>query len=428
MSDFLLSAEDTALIGEYLDKVDELNRREPAKISAAVWDEVMPIIKETGEIPQKYRDIIGVRDLKERKHHFEGNRLVMDDGEQITKGYYDIAWESWNEESTQLQQQYHDAILKALRLALYKAKEEQAAPKVDELTIVELLEKIFKENKRELPEVIVHKLEKLDFPIDKVNKDIWHLLDEPTGGQLALRYNVAKSGSKTPVDILYSLDFNSLDNVSITRKLEPYDKRVYLAVAALFNAGYDIMSVQQIYNSMGYKGRAGASDIKKINAAISKMSGAHLYIDNLAEVQANYGYGHFKYDAALLPMERITAVINGQTAEAAIHVFREPPMVTFARDRKQITTVDLKLLDTPLSKTNANIELEDYLIEEIARIKNGKREPKMLYKTIYEHANIKTTKQKQRAPGKIKQLLDHYKACGHISAYKVMKDGVVIIK
>lgn len=275
-----------------------------------------------------------------------------------------------------------------------------------------------------VPTIPAHRLTKIDFPIDKVNNRVWQLLED-TKGQLSLNINVAERGSKKPVDVLYSLDFSSLENVSITRKLEPYDKRVYLAIAAIFNDGYDVMSVQQIYNAMGYTGRMSATDIKKINAAITKMNGAHIYIDNIAE-HSVYNYDHFKYDGVLLPMERIQAIINGQPVEAAIHIFREPPMVSFARDRKQITKLDIKLLDTPLSKTNANIQLEDYLLEEINRIKKGKRNPKMLYTSIYEAAGITQKKQKQRAPEKIKQLLTHYIACGHIKGYEEVANGVII--
>lgn len=275
-----------------------------------------------------------------------------------------------------------------------------------------------------IPRVPAHRLTKIDFPIDKVNNRVWQLLED-TKGQLSLNINVAKRGSPKPVDILYSLDFSSLENVSITRKLEPYDKRVYLAIAAIFNDGYDVMSVQQIYNAMGYTGRMSATDIKKINAAITKMNGAHIYIDNIAE-HSVYNYDHFKYDGVLLPMERIQAIINGQPVEAAIHIFREPPMVSFARDRKQITKINIKLLDTPLSKTNANIQLEDFLLEEINRIKKGERNPKMLYTSIYEAAGITQKKQKQRAPEKIKQLLTHYIACGHIKGYEEVANGVII--
>lgn len=419
-----LTAADIALLQEYLTAIEEVHKREPERLPVEVWDKVWPEIQATGQVPAEYRDRIGVNNVTERKHHFEGDRVVFEDGTQTTKGYYDIVWERWNSERGQIEHKYHDAIVKALRVIL--AKGMQTGDDDEKQTIIDLLQQLIAENRAELPAVIVRKLESIDFPVDKVNKDIWRILDTPGNGQLTMaRYNVAKRGSNKAIDILYSLDFNGLKDITITRQLEPYDKRVYLAIAALFNDGYDVMSVSQIYNAMGYTGRMNARDITKINAAITKMSGARLYVDNMNEANA-YKYKHFKYDGALLPMERVQAIVNGQTAEAAIHIFREPPMVSFARERKQITTVSLKLLDTPISKTNANIELEDYLIEEISRIKKGGRNNKMLYEKIYQNASITQKKQKQRATEKIYKLLDHYVKCGYIKAYKKVSDGVVI--
>ena len=412
------------MLQEYLKAIEEINQREPEQLPAEIWDKVWPEIQATGKVPAEYADRIGVNDLTVYDEIKDGKYRRIPEG-KTTKGYYDIVWERWNSERGKIEHKYHDAIVKALRVIL--AKGMQTGDDKDKQTIIELLQQLIAENRAELPAVIVRKLEKVDFPIDKVNKDIWRILDTPATGQLTMgRYNVAKRGSSKPIDILYSLDFNGLKDVKITRQLEPYDKRVYLAVAALFNAGNDVISITQIYNAMGYSGRIGANDIKKINAALTKMSGARLYVDNMQEATAYKQRKHFKYDGALLPMERVQAIINGQTAEAAIHIFREPPMVSFARERKQITTVQVKLLDTPLSKTNANIELEDYLIEEIAHIKKGHISNKMLFDTIYEKTGIKQKKQRQRAPEKIRKLLEHYRACGYIKAYKEESDGVII--
>lgn len=413
-----LTIADINKLQEYLTAVEELNRREPQKLPAEIWDKVWPEIQSTGQVPAEYRDRIGVNEVKERKHHFDGDRIVMDDGEQITKRYYDIVWERWNSEVVQLFRKYDDAILKALHAALTKDNEQQS--------ILEMLQQLIDENKANLPAIIVRKLQQMDFPLDKPNNNIWNLFEEPTNGQIRMRFDVAKRGSGKPIDILYTLDFRGLKNVEITRKLEPYDKRVYLAIAALFNDGYEYMSLQQIYNTMAYPGRMSATDINKINAAITKMSGAWLNIDNIDESKAYKDRKHFKYDAPLLVMERAQAVVNGKIADAIIHVFREPAMVSFARERKQITTINIKLLDTPLSKTNANIALEDYLIEQIAYMKNGKIRNKMLYSTIYENAGITQKKQKQRAPAKIRKLLDHYQTCGYIKAYKEKTDGIEI--
>ncbi len=297
---------------------------------------------------------------------------------------------------------------------------------IDRFRLAALIQEREAAEKRELPGVTVHKLENIDFPVDKVNSKIWKMFDN-TNGQYKINFDVSKRGKSKPIAVVYSLDFNDLpDDMVISRKLEIYDKRVCLAIAALYNDGCEYMSISQIYDSMGNKGRPGASDIKKINDSITKMNGATLSLNNKAEADA-YNYDYFEYDGKLLQMERIKGVVKGQVSEAVIHVFREPAIVTFARQRKQITTISKKLLNSPLSKTNANMELEDYLIERISHMKKGNIRKKMLFSTIYDNTHISTVKQKQRAPEKIKKLLEHYKANNFIKGYRMERDGVTII-
>lgn len=272
-----------------------------------------------------------------------------------------------------------------------------------------------------LPSLAGKRVERLDFPVDKVNSKIWDILGEDTKGQI--RFISAESAldkrKGKQINILYAIDFENIDKaVSITRRLTPYDELVYIAISALFSVGNDYITTAQIYNAMGFEGRPSKYDIDKINKAITKMSGARIHIDNLEEIQAKYKYPVVKYDGSLLPMERASIVINGQLAEAAIHIFREPPLISFARGRKQITTIERKLLASPISKTDQNIRLQTYLIERISRIKNDKKTSnKILFETLYKETGISTTKQRQRTPEKIKQLLDHYKECDFIKGY-----------
>ena len=174
---------------------------------------------------------------------------------------------------------------------------------------------------------------------------------------------------------------------------------------------------------MGNTGKPAAYQLQKIQDSVTKMSGARVFVDNAQEVNV-YKYPRFKYDGPLLPIERATAIINGQIADAAIHIFREPPVMTFAKQRRQITTITVKALQSPISKTNGNLLIDDYLLERIAHAKNGRQPKKILYSKLYEAAQIKTPKQKQRAPEKIKTYLEHYKACGMISGYALLKDGI----
>ncbi len=74
------------------------------------------------------------------------------------------------------------------------------------------------------------------------------------------------------------------------------------------------------------------------------------------------------------------------------------------------------------------MQIDDYLLVRIGHMKSGKGKAprKMLFSTIYDRCNIKTKKQKQRAPQKIRVYLDHYKKCGWIKGYTEGKDGITI--
>lgn len=282
-------------------------------------------------------------------------------------------------------------------------------------------------------EVETSEVEHLGWMLDKLNGIVWSKKGNEIQGIDVASEQDKKQGVKLPV--MYSIDFSALDeqgDVSITKSLEPYDKRVYIAAAAYFENGVDRITYQQIYSAMGYKGRAGKSDLNKIHDSITKMGAAHISVDNKTE-SSRYSKVTFTYDGALLPMERITGRVNGQIAESIVHLFREPPLMTFAKAREQLTTVNVRLLGDPLSKTNANLELADYLISRISHMKNGFANRKMTFEKIYERAGITTKKQKQRALPKIKKLLDYYKEVGFIKGYRIeektetKKAGVLII-
>ena len=268
------------------------------------------------------------------------------------------------------------------------------------------------------------RVQKIDFPVDKVNSKVWKLLEAAPNGQIGIA--AEKRDSRKQLTILYSINFDALgDNVTITRKLEPFDKRVYLAVSALYNAGNSIISFSQIYRTMGNTHSPNAHDIEKISDSIAKMAAARVSLDNTQEAKS-YKYDKFTYTASLLPMERLEGVINGKAVEAAIHLFREPPLVSFARGRKQITTIERQLLETPVNKTDQNLLLEDYLIERIAHAKTGRQPAKILYDTLYAEARITTKKQRQRAGDKLGAILGHYVKCGFIKGYTDEGDGIRI--
>ena len=130
-----LTKKDMAELQAYQAAIREWKGREPERLSAEVWDEVWPSLQK-GVIPEEYRDRIGSNPITERKHHFEGDRLVWDEGEQTSTGYYDIVWEAWNAEGVALNHQYDKVIRKALKIALADQTGEKW------VSVAEILERI----------------------------------------------------------------------------------------------------------------------------------------------------------------------------------------------------------------------------------------------------------------------------------------------
>ena len=277
--------------------------------------------------------------------------------------------------------------------------------------------------------VVAKKLQSVPFPLDKASQLLFRSLEAGTYSM-----PVEKSGSNDSLNTIFTIDFEELENSKALtfRPLTPFDKRVYVVIGALWDAGNEYMTIQQIHRAMGGKGSPASYQIKEIDESISKLMRTTIKIDNQEESEA-YNYPHFVYDSAFLPAERVQKIsINNRPAKYAIHLFREPPLLTFARQRKQITTYTPEQYALPFSLTEDNISLDDYFRSRIARMKRDKEKKKpynnkMLYATIYDNCGINTKMKRSRAIDKFRKLLDHYQTTGMIAGYQERQDGIIII-
>lgn len=269
----------------------------------------------------------------------------------------------------------------------------------------------------------------LEYGLDKVNQFMgWgDLTEADKNGQLTFAFE--KNGSDIEANVIFAINFDELENnpaIKMSKDITPLDKRIYYAANALYQVDSKPFPLSQLYRTMGYSGRPNARDVERINNSLSKMAFTKIIITNEDIVNKGMKYPVFKYEGYLLPMERIDIVTNGRTTRDAIHILKEPPLISFAKAHKQITTIQRDLLETPISKTDANIQLEDYLTTRIARMKTGKVRKKILFATIFEATNQTEKKQKARTKDKVIKLLDHYMKKGWISGYSEQKDGVTI--
>lgn len=266
----------------------------------------------------------------------------------------------------------------------------------------------------EKTKLITKKIQEIEYPLDKVNTKLWGL--QP-GKQAALK--AEKDNSEEQANIYLMLDFDELQN-NISRPLTYYDKKVFLSVCNLKNNGNDIVTTTQIYKAMGNKSRPAASDREKILKSLKVMSMCRVSLDNTEEANLYPKYDKVKTDFYLLPTTIIEGYKNHHVIDDAIHILELPKLFIFSKNRKQITKAPIELLESPISQTEANLQLEDYLFRRIGQMKNKPELSKtIILETIYENCNINDRLKKSRLPDKITRILGHWKKIKWIKGYTI---------
>lgn len=298
----------------------------------------------------------------------------------------------------------------------------------------------------QMPGITTKRIAKAMFTTDKVNRYVWNpaailengqkaLLGFSDDGSGELDINLANKSDRRAGRVLsasYRIDFTGLRNVDISPGLSPQDQREYEALASLWNevtekGGPDVFSLKDVYWAMGGKSNLGTNTRKKLAEGAIRMNGAHISFDNFPET-LSYKYPHFKYDGSLLPMELVTGYVDGQLTDGLIHLFREPPLFTFARGRGQFSSFGVEMLQTNLSKTSINVVVENYLREQIAWMRNphGKRNGKIAFKELYNRVGVTKSRDKTRVRDKASRVLGHYEDKRLIKKYRLVADGYVV--
>lgn len=277
-------------------------------------------------------------------------------------------------------------------------------------------------------------VQKIEYGLDKVNANLWRLSSLYDGTNITI--DTARNGKNhAEVNVLASLSFDDFTDEVKKQivKLSQYDKRVYMAAAALFNAGNSVVTASQIYKTMSGNKRPASTSLANISKSLEKMAKIRLSIDNTDENKAMKNLPLYIYKGSLLPCESIAAYINGKFTEEAIHIFREPPLLEFARSRKQLTTFSRKLFDTPISHTELNMAVEDYLIQRISRGLEHQNN-KILLSTLFEAITPEDSTPRQKrhikesGHEKIKAILNHYKNIDFIKDFTLTKNYIHIEK
>lgn len=306
-----------------------------------------------------------------------------------------------------------------------------AAVKAAKQAVSKELEPIKEEPLRQrqhIPNVTSLAIRSIGYPTDKVNCHLWGNLR--IGKQTILKAESDRDRARGKrADIIVMLNFEELDGVKISRPLTIYDKRVFIAVANLVNEGQYILTPTMIDKAMGATTKTAKTDKEKILESLAALVRARVTIDNTTEAKL-YGYERIKGDFPLLAASIVTAYVDGQLTEGALQVAELPKLFQFSINRDQVTTIPIKLLESPISKTKANMTLEDYLIRRISQMNNpNKKVPnKILLSTLYDQCGITDRKQRSRLiKEKLPTLLDHYVKTEYIKSYTLDDKSITII-
>ena len=277
------------------------------------------------------------------------------------------------------------------------------------------------------PKISTSKLSDIFYPIDKVNSELWNCFS--IGENTPLKAESDKDSRKGKQASIYvMLDFNELDGVKISRPLTSFDKRVFIAISNKREAGQEILTFSQIYEAMGGISRPDKSIRDRIIESIETMSRAIVSIDTTEENKIYPRLDKIVWESQLLHIEKVKGYSRGQITDYAIRIIETPKLYLFAKQRNQITSAPLELFESPISKTEANLSLEDYIFPRIARMRNSTKISRtILIETVCQKCNITTKKQRQRLPGKIEKYLKHYVSVGWIKAYKLTDKSIEIV-
>lgn len=226
---------------------------------------------------------------------------------------------------------------------------------------------------------------------------------------------------------------SNADGYDNTDPLNEFDYAVLSVCISYLADGIEHITVAMIYRGMtgkeskSGKGKMTLEQRDAILNSIKKLMGTIIEIDETETNPAlNYGKDRAPITcSAILPAYFVEKTVNGQDA-SVIYFDRESPLMTIARDRKQLLQYDVSLLDVPgVQNSWMNIMLKNYGMRRVAE---SKVHPKQMASTltfpdIFEKCHIADVdrKTKLRAREVMVKFFEHLQAKGYIKSFALTK-------
>ena len=292
--------------------------------------------------------------------------------------------------------------------------------------------------------------------ISKLNSIFGFLDLVPLDGQTRIDIQTDKDKDGNQLFTFYSATFEGGADITYSRPLDARDDWYLSFAGQFYEEGQYIFSKRQFYKKI-FRKDPSKTQLKNFSEAIEIMMKTQVNITN--EIIDEDEEGHrligdaatdrpkyptrkrtkYSYKGALLPCEIIEATDphTGKVIKDAIHIFRYPPTLEYAKTRGEIMSVDPELLLVKgVSFTAKTAALHKMLLTRIAKLRRQENmpqymrntSPKYLKDTLYEQCHIRTATDKKnvKRAGTIEKILDHYKEKGHIKGWREYEDSFTI--
>lgn len=228
-------------------------------------------------------------------------------------------------------------------------------------------------------------------PTDSISRNLARLL--PDENEVFVGNSSVGGKPRHGISSVVTMDFPAPIQVDDGRYLSSYDKAILNGVSSLLLSGTMYFTIPMLFRAMtGLSNPSmGESAVENIRSRLEYMRRTTIRIDYTDEVaahfiQKNQDVQKFVISQYLLPMSKMDAVLNGRNVEA-YYLIDTPPLLQYASSKRQISLVDLQLLNAPLNNNIGNIVLKNYILSRIEGMKNHNnniQSHKILFRSIYE--------------------------------------------
>ena len=213
--------------------------------------------------------------------------------------------------------------------------------------------------------------------------------------------------------------------------LNEFDYAVFSVCVSYFGAGCKCITLAILYRALTGKGNTYKLTPDLRNAilnSLKKLIGTIIEIDE-TDVNAAFKYAdtdHSKHISAILPAHFDNKIINGNDA-FVVYFDCESPLMEIARNRKQLLTYEVALLDAHgIRNTFMNIMLKSYVMRRVVEIKYHKKlRPILTFADIFKKCRIDNAHReiKMNARNTIVKFFEHLQAEGFFKSFELTKEG-----